>query len=224
MDFTTPRPKKTKKPKIKPAKILIAYEGAVSEKEYFEELRCKIPRQFVSLIDFIPVAKTDSTRSSPSQVLEDLVNSEHYNQKAISNCIDHAFIVIDKDHHFDDTHARDSAQALQMCRQKSISVVCSTPSFDLWRLLHCSDVNSYSDQEKMKMLRNKNRYLKTLCTHCGIDADFNYFGYIRDSILNAEKLNSACENSNIPNDNLFTNMTSIFKVFEELNVDIFKYV
>jgi len=224
MDFTTPRPKKSKKNKIKPAKILIAYEGAVSEKEYFEELRCKIPRQFISLIDFIPVAKTDSSRSSPSQVLEDLFNSEHYNQKAISKRIDHAFIVIDKDHHFDDTHARESVQALKMCRQKSISVVCSTPSFDLWRLLHCCDVISCSAQEKLTMLRNRNRYLKTLCTRCGIDADFSYFEHTRDSILNAEKLNSACENSNIPNDDLFTNMTSIFKLFEELNVDIFRYV
>ena len=161
MDFSKPRAKKSKKIKIKPAKILIAYEGAVSEKEYFEELKSKIPRQFVNLIDFIPVGKTDYSRSSPSQVLQDLIRSEHYNQKAISKGIDYAFIVIDKDHHFDDTHARDSVQALQMCRQKNISVVCSTPSFDLWRLLHCSAVNTYSVEKKSKILSNNNRYVKT---------------------------------------------------------------
>ncbi|WP_438499032.1 RloB family protein [Alteromonas australica] len=224
MDFSKPRAKKSKKIKIKPAKILIAYEGAVSEKEYFEELKSKIPRQFVNLIDFIPVGKTDYSRSSPSQVLQDLIRSEHYNQKAISKGIDYAFIVIDKDHHFDDTHARDSVQALQMCRQKNISVVCSTPSFDLWRLLHCSAVNTYSVEKKSKILSNNNRYVKTLCTQCGIGATFNYFELIPNGIFNAEQLNSSCQNSNIPNEELFTNMTSIFNVFNELNVNIFKYI
>lgn len=223
MDFSKPKPKKTRKPKIEPAKILVAYEGAVSEKEYFLELKHKIPRQFVNLINFIPVSKTDDTRSSPSQVLDDLLKSEHYNQKSVSKGLDYAFLVIDKDHHFDDTHARDSIQTLKLCKQKNITVVCSTPSFDLWRLLHASDVSAYSVEEKDKILENKNKYLKKLCTQNGISADFNYFKLIRQSVSNATKLNATSRNLNIPNDGLFTNMTSVFNLLEDLNVDIFRY-
>lgn len=101
-----------------------------------------------------------STASAPSRVCDDLVT--HLNDKKIklkpssNNHADHiAYMVIDKDHFFNDTHVQNTRHALKYARVKNIEVICSAPSFDLWLLCHYLDIANLNNQEQQALYENR---------------------------------------------------------------------
>lgn len=71
-----------------------------------------------------------------------------------------AFMVIDRDHHFSDSHQQSTRTALGECRQRNIEVICSTPSFELWLLCHYIEVTERDESYKANALANRNDFLK----------------------------------------------------------------
>ena len=142
--------------RIDPINFHIAYEGADAEKEYFEEFaNVLLDKRFQKLINFIPVSKS-STDSPPEKVLNDLSTHLSKNNINIKSSKQHiAFIVIDKDHFFESNHIKSTQRVLKDCREKNINVLCSTPCFEIWLILHYIDLSTKSDEYKNNAFKNK---------------------------------------------------------------------
>lgn len=140
--------------KINPIYVHIAYEGKEDEKVYFEALEEKIGKRFSHLVTLIPVPKS-STESSPEKVTNDLVEHLAKNKINLNKASNHyGFIVIDKDHFFNNTHSKKTWDAIGLCTQKGIEVICSNPCFEVWLLCHYVDVSSESEEFRTSALEN----------------------------------------------------------------------
>jgi hypothetical protein len=214
--------------KINPIKVLIAYEGASDERKYFEKVETLIPKQFVSNFKIIPVDKA-STNSSPRHVLTDLKNHPLFSKANIRNNLDYAYIVIDKDHHFNGTHARESSIVLGECRQLSVNVICTTPAFDLWLLLHDIDISMKDDEYRLKALENRkingnnsNTFLKNELSTIVVSLDDSlFFSKTPIALKHQKAINLLAENQNIPNEKLHSNIGDIFLLLESYRWTIF---
>lgn len=141
--------------KIDPISFHVAYEGIDAEKEYFNALAESISKRFRQLIVFIPVPKS-STDSAPSKVVDDLV--QHLDNNIINlnapNSNHRGIIVIDTDHHFNNTHNKNTQEAMKLCRQKGIQVSITNPCFEVWLMCHFKNISEESDAFKEKLLVN----------------------------------------------------------------------
>jgi hypothetical protein len=229
MAFNVSKPRGSRyQKKINPIKVLIAYEGASDERKYFEKVEILIPKQFVSNFKIIPVDKAN-TNSSPRHVLADLKNHPVFSKNNIRKNLDYAYIVIDRDHHFSDTHSRESSTVLAECRQLSVNVICTTPAFDLWLLLHHIDISTKNDEYRLKALENKKisrknskTFLKNelLSISFSLD-DTSFFTKTPTALKNQKAINLFTENENIPNDKLHSNIGDIFLLLESYGWTIF---
>jgi len=207
--------------KINPVILHIAYEGAVDEKEYFAGLSCKIPKKFSNYIKLIPVEKSN-TDSAPMKVLDDLVDHISKNKVRLNDGINKAFIVIDKDHHFTGAHNRDASLCIQLCRQKGVEIICSTPSFELWLLCHYLNIHEMDDEFKNKAFLNKDDFLKRHFAACRNGAHVHeIIAKTSIAFANALALEQLSTNvDSIPPDCLQTNMTKLFHEFIENGIPL----
>ena len=109
--------------------VIIASEDRYAVKQYFEFFRS-------TRIQFRVLETTDG-RSAPQHVLGRL---EEYIKEFEFGEGDQFWLVCDMDHWSDPSHISNLAGVLQKCRHKGIQVALSNPCFDLWLLLHFSDV------------------------------------------------------------------------------------
>lgn len=158
MEFSRAKPRGSKysQKQIDPISIHIAFEGAEDEAKYFLALKQAIPKQFNKLLELIIVNKS-STASAPSKVYTDIAehlkaNKIKLNQSANPDHI--AYMVIDKDHHFEANHVGTTRQALRYAKDQHIHIICNTPSFDLWLLCHYLDVANCDNSFKQRLIEN----------------------------------------------------------------------
>jgi hypothetical protein len=104
--------------------IVVATEGSITEKIYFEEFR------FTNLQ--IKVIPSQGGKSSPNHIFE---NVETFKQKYELGQGDQLWIVIDVDRWPKATLSEVSKNA----RQKNINLAVSNPCFELWLALHFVD-------------------------------------------------------------------------------------
>lgn len=109
--------------------IVIASEDEYAVKQYFN--------LFHSVRIQFEVLETEDGRSSPQDVLDRL--SRYQNQFQIGDG-DEFWLVTDIDHWAEPGHIGNLTRVVQLCRQKGIGVATSFPCFDLWLLLHFSDM------------------------------------------------------------------------------------
>ncbi|WP_417870111.1 RloB family protein [Vibrio furnissii] len=208
--------------KINPIYVFVAYEGDDTEHCYFNAIKDELSRRFEKFVNFVPVEKS-STKSQPEKVLEDLDSYLKKEKIKIDNKNRFAFLVIDRDSHFDGTKARASYKAVKDCKSKNISVLCTTPCFELWLILHYVDVSLESDEYRAKLLENAkvskdNRYIKVLynSTVKNGESVTQTVKRLNTAILNEEKLNQSIENKDlIPPDELQSNVGRIFNLLKE---------
>ena len=109
--------------------IVIASEDEYAVKQYFN--------LFQSVRIQFEVLETEEGRSSPKDVLERL--SRYMDEFQIGEG-DEFWLVTDIDHWAEPGHIKNLAEVVQLCRQKNIGVATSFPCFDLWLLLHFSEL------------------------------------------------------------------------------------
>lgn len=143
--------------------IHIAYEGAVDEAEYFASLPNQIARRYQGLLKIIPITKS-STDAAPQKVRDDIINymaKQGISRLKNTNSSDIIFMVIDKDNHFEGTHAQKNIEAINECIDKGIKVLCTAPCFELWLILHYLDVATCDASYKRDLLLNNKKNNRT---------------------------------------------------------------
>lgn len=109
--------------------VVIASEDEYAVKQYFN--------LFHSVRIQFEVLETENGRSSPRDVLERL--SCYMADFQIGEG-DEFWLVTDIDHRAEPGHIKNLTEVVQLCRQKGIGVATSFPCFDLWLLLHFSEM------------------------------------------------------------------------------------
>jgi hypothetical protein len=113
--------------------FVIAAEGSVTEKQYFEGLRGSAvidPRRVrIEVID-----AADGTSSAPQHVISRL--DEFRQRHHLNDALDQLWLVIDTDHWSAPNHLSNLDQVIQQARQKGFHTAVSNPCFELWLLLH----------------------------------------------------------------------------------------
>lgn len=199
------------------SKIIIAPEGVSTEVDYFsglikyfDEYKSKISKRYEQLVDVIVIERGKNevdadkrnfsrSASSPDAVIEYASKYLIENYKDNFNSkIDYLCVVIDSDHWGD----AKIALANKLCKQKNFHLFISSPSFELWLLLHFCDVSRLDSAEKNKIFLNKTpprqqSYLKQLLKNY-IDG-FNYNSInINDFLINIENAVSNAKLLNPP--------------------------
>jgi hypothetical protein len=116
--------------------FVIAAEGGVTEKQYFEGLRehqVIDPRR----VRIEVIEDADGTRSAPQHVLSRM--NEFRQRYYLNDALDQLWLVIDVDHWSAPAHVPSLSQVIQAARQKGYFVAVSNPCFELWLLLHFTD-------------------------------------------------------------------------------------
>lgn len=215
------------KKKIEPIYVHIAYEGKEDEKAYFEALEEKIGKRFTHLVTLIPVPKS-STQSSPEKVTNDLVAHLAKNKININKVSNHyGFIVIDKDHFFNDTHSKKTWDAIVLCQQKGIEIICSNPCFEVWLLCHYIDVSSESEEfrasalENGKVSANKTFLKKEFSNKRGTDTIDVTLEYTANAYNNEEKLKRLSSDAEaLPPVSLHSNVGKIIKLLDDNGIPL----
>ncbi len=136
-----------------PSLIVIATEGEKTEQQYFAGLKQTCTNSSKIQLEILPPRLAGN--SSPKHVLDQL--SQYKNEYGL-NKYDELCMVIDRDKQ-SWTEAELSTVA-QKCAQKQFLLALSNPAFEFWLLLHIKDIDTYTDEEKIQLLENKNQYLK----------------------------------------------------------------
>jgi hypothetical protein len=145
--------------------IVIATEGFLTEKQYFNDLafddRYRNPRVHVKVLE------RSSTDSSPNHIIQELDRYRRENKLHLAD-YDELWLVIDLDRWGDKKLSDIAAQ----CIQKIYRLAVSTPCFEIWLLLHFNSLNEYTDDEQNELLTNRKindrtRLEKELVELCG---------------------------------------------------------
>lgn len=117
--------------------FLVATEDTHAPRQYFDNLKGSMPRVLVKVIP----TPEGSGHSSPQHVVERLRNS--FMEARRSGHVqegDEFWVLLDTDHHTRGTHLANTCQAMQVARSAGFEIAFSNPSFELWLLLHHSEV------------------------------------------------------------------------------------
>lgn len=129
-----------------PRLIVIASEGKLTEKKYFEDMASdyRNPSIHVEVLD------RDETASSPEHVI---IALDKYKKKysLILNKDDELWLVVDRDR----WKVRELSSVATKCNQKVYLLACSNPCFEFWLLLHIKSLGDYSQPALDELAKNK---------------------------------------------------------------------
>lgn len=172
--------------------VLVATEGAQTEKRYFDRLTSR--KVFGTSRLRVDVVSNSEGQSDPRHVLENLKRLTKRYQLGEG---DVAYLVIDRDH-WTQSHLAEVASECEKC---GFQLIVSNPCFELWFLLHRVDVSSLSAANRRSLLENKrvsnerNYVDRWIVKEFGsyqksspYNPEFLDLVYIKDALTNAEKL------------------------------------
>jgi len=175
-----------------PSLIVIATEGEKTERQYFEGLQNKC-EEAASRIKFkiLDPSERGAGKSAAKYVLGQL---DQYKKEFNLKPYDELCMVIDRDKQ--SLKEPELSKIAKQCDQKKYLLALSNPAFELWLILHLKGLNSYSATEKVKLLENKDKYLKKelkqlLLGFNPSKLNFDdFWGYIHLAIERAEALDT----------------------------------
>jgi hypothetical protein len=147
------------KPKSKTAEtrryFVIASEGADTERIYFEGLRDKIIEEGISdkliKVEFLErKTEVERAKSSHKAVIKQL---NDYKKKYQIDSRDELWLIIDRDKQ--NNKPKNIADIAQSCLQKGYFLGLSNPAFEIWLLLHLTDLATYTTTALETLLQNK---------------------------------------------------------------------
>ncbi len=110
--------------------VVIASEDTHAVKQYFSKFRTRRVQY--------KILPTVDGESSPRSVMERL---DFYRTEFATEEHDELWICIDADHWIRGQHQRELSQVLQECRSKGYGIAISNPCFEVWLLMHFTDVD-----------------------------------------------------------------------------------
>lgn len=130
---------------------ILAYEGTVTEKKYFEDLRNSELFNDSGSIETIPLKRGAREGSNPLAVKALLSKAKQdYNFKPT----DEFWLVIDRDD-WETIHNIDLVKLAEDCKsEKNFFMALSNPCFEMWLILHLKKLEEISAEEKVKIYAN----------------------------------------------------------------------
>jgi hypothetical protein len=166
--------------------FVIATDDTYAPEQYFKYLP-------LSRIKFVVLpTPQNSGLSSPGHVVERLKEGfAAVRAKQEIQAGDEFWVFLDTDHHTGDSHLAGTLQALQAARQAGFEIALSNPCFEVWLLLHHTDVSPGTVfgkcDEVVRLLRQAlGSYDKTAIK----DGHFR-MGLVADAIRRARALESS---------------------------------
>lgn len=134
--------------------FVLSFEGTVTEKRYFEALRTSDKFNNNGLIEVIPLPRPKNAKlgSNPNVVKSLLKKAkEEFNFKST----DEFWVIIDRDDWAEEHHV-DLEKLVADCKaEKNFYVAMSNPCFELWLILHRTDLSCFSPEELDKIRQNQ---------------------------------------------------------------------
>lgn len=129
---------------------ILSFEGSVTEKKYFEDLRKSEYFNDSGLIETIPLPR-ESTESNPLVVKKLLKEAkDNFNFRDS----DEFWLIIDKDE-WEKIHHINLNQLASDCQyEKNFYLALSNPCFELWLILHLTDLSKLTDKERNRLRDN----------------------------------------------------------------------
>lgn len=194
--------KRNKKDRQKNSFVIIGCEGAnKTEKLYF--------KNFHSKNCIIKFAKGNST--DPKGIVQDIVNYINSDIEEMDEN-DKVYAVFDTD--VNQNKQKQIEDAKKIAKENGVEIITSTPTFELWFLLHYgyttkSFVSNNDLQNELK--RHIDRYVKNSNTYLTIK-DFT-----RQAIVNSKKLEKyQLDRGQALDSEICNPYTSVYKIVEEL--------
>lgn len=130
--------------------FVIACEGRVTEKEYFESLieAFDLKRVQVKVLD------SKQNKSSPLQVVKRMASFVAANEDKVKES-DELWLVMDVDHGITGKHKHNLKRALDLASKARYFVAISNPRIELWLVLHWENCPSESDCQAKDWLENR---------------------------------------------------------------------
>ena len=147
---------------------VLAYEGNVSEKKYFEDLRLSEYFNDSGAIETIALKKGKTDSSSPLSVKALLARAKmEYNFRPT----DEFWLIIDRDQ-WETIHKINLEALYQDCqKERNFHIALSNPCFEMWLILHFRSVNEISVKDKVLIYENaatsaKHHYVDDYLAEC----------------------------------------------------------
>lgn len=205
---------------------ILSYEGTLSEKKYFEDLRVSEFFNNSGKIEVIALRSKANEGTAPTYVKARL-NEAKRNYRFKDT--DEFWLIIDKDHWEDNQHINLNALYESCAKEKNFFVALSNPCFEMWLILHLTKLTEISEEDKKKLRENakvsdKKNYIDVFLAQL-IDKERNdekQRGYNKrpNPGIFLPKINKAIENAReIPEkDGLYleTIGTHVYKLVEKL--------
>jgi hypothetical protein len=176
-------------------KIYLAFEGLITEPNYFKEVKPKLQERSNTVVDVILLNRSKKDgKSHPYHVRDGMLEFYDKNNRYIDKK-DGLWIVIDIDRHFGTSETekkscyQDFLNSLKSVGGKEILAAVSMPCFELWLILHYQDLDNL-DLKKIKAnakIGSKNTYPKKLLKELRDgNVDKGYYLGIDDAIKRAK--------------------------------------
>jgi hypothetical protein len=174
--------------------IIIASEGEITEKAYFEGMK----EYFTNPRIHIEILHRMESASDPARVIRllDQFRSEYKLRRGY----DQLWLVIDVDR----WRSRKLSFISQQCNQKQYQLAISNPAFEIWLLLHIRSLNDYPFAVQAELLQNRKKgnrtrleqeLLKLLGSYNKVNPDMQFFcQLVSTAIRNARSADTQPEN------------------------------
>ncbi|MFN8256410.1 MAG: RloB family protein [Bacteroidales bacterium] len=131
---------------------ILAFEGEKSEYKYFNDFRESKYFNDSGLIETISLKRPKKRGSDPLSVKKLLKEAkESYPFKKN----DEFWLIIDRDH-WENIHNVNFVELAEDCkREKNFYLALSNPCFEIWLLLHLTDISAFSLEDQKKIFLNE---------------------------------------------------------------------
>lgn len=177
---------------------ILAYEGTVTEKKYFEDLRNSDLFNDSGTIETIALKKGARDGASPLAVKALLSKAKQdYNFKST----DEFWLVIDRDD-WETIHNIDLLKIAEDCKSEgNFFMALSNPCFEMWLILHLKKLEEISEEDRVRIFENiaisaKKHYVdEALARYIGDGRGYNkrpnpaiFLPRVKQAIQNAKEI------------------------------------
>ncbi len=153
----------------------------------------------------IHVVQTVDGTSAALHVLERLLSFDH-------DPDDELWMLLDTDHCTQGAHLAGFVQALAEAKRQGVQVALSKPSFELWLLLHHLDETALGVLPAARDVEDKLRSVLGEYNKTRLKQEHYPHRSVRDAYLRAERLDSAVEGGDIPQENT----TRVYRLWQAI--------
>lgn len=131
--------------------FVLSYEGTVTEKKYFEDLRSSDLFNNNGLIEIVPLKRPKNKGSDPFSVKRLLqVAKNEYGFKSA----DEFWLIIDRDD-WESIHKLNFDELASDCKkEKNFYLAMSNPCFEIWLILHLKHISNFTIEEQKRIFEN----------------------------------------------------------------------